>query len=195
MAKKKKEEIKEEVKEETTEPKKVWWSKEDARALAAQMHKDAHEIKVEVLEGGKLPSKAHPSDAGWDLYATEDITIYPGQVMKHPLNIKLQLPAGTWAEITSKSGLGSKGLLVYAGVIDESYRGIPHAVFTNLWIIDQLDAEGIPLMRTDPIVIKKGEKLAQLIMNPYNPAFFLTQVDQVDTNTSRGAGGFGSSGK
>jgi dUTPase len=115
--------------------------------------------------------------------------------MKHPLNIKLQLPAGTWAEITSKSGLGSKGLLVYAGVIDESYRGIPHAVFTNLWIIDQLDAEGIPLMRTDPIVIKKGEKLAQLIMNPYNPAFFLTQVDQVDTNTSRGAGGFGSSGK
>jgi dUTPase len=115
--------------------------------------------------------------------------------MKHPLNIKLALPTNTWAEITSKSGLGAKGLLVYAGVIDQAYRGIPHVVFTNLWVIDHVDADGFPIMRTTPIVIKKGEKLAQLIMNPYNEAFYMTQVDQVEANTDRGAGGFGSSGK
>lgn len=167
---------------------------EETKALVQKLFQETHEIKVEVLEGGKMPTKAHPTDAGFDLYATSDITIYPGQVMKHPLNIRMAFPLNTWAEITSKSGLGSKGLMVYAGVIDESYRGIPHVVFTNLWIIDQIDEQGFPLMRTQPIVIKKGEKLAQLIMNPYNSAFYMTQVDKVDTSTDRGSAGFGSSG-
>ncbi len=168
---------------------------DEAKAFAQKIHQEMNEIKVEVLEGGKMPTKAHATDAGWDLYATEDITIYPGQVMKHPLNIRLQLPPNTWAEITSKSGLGARGLMVYAGVIDQSYRGIPHVVFTNLWIIDQIDEQGFPLMRTSPIIVKKGEKLAQLIMNPYSENFFMTQVDKVETDTDRGAGGFGSSGK
>lgn len=170
-------------------------TQEEARAFAQKIFQETNEIKVEVLEGGKMPTKAHKTDAGWDLYATDDITIYPGQVMKHPLNIRLELPPNTWAEITSKSGLGAKGLLVYAGVIDQAYRGIPHVVFTNLWIIDTLDEDGVPLMRVNPIVIKKGEKLAQLIMNPYNENFYMTQVDKVNTDTDRGAGGFGSSGK
>lgn len=166
----------------------------DIQSMVDSIKRNAYEIKVEVLEGGKLPTKAHPTDAGFDLYATSDITIYPGQVLKHPLNIRMELPAGTWAEITSKSGLGSKGILVYAGVIDQSYRGIPHVVFSNLWLIDQLDEDGIPLMRTTPVVIKKGEKLAQLIMNSYNEQFYMTQVESVDTATERGTGGFGSSG-
>jgi dUTP pyrophosphatase len=165
-----------------------------AHAIMQKLNKDTFEIKVEVLEGGTMPSKAHDSDAGFDLYATEDITIYPGQVMKHPLNIRLALPINTWAEITSKSGLGAKGLMVYAGVIDENYRGIPHVIFTNLWIIQGLDEDHIPLMRIEPIVIKKGEKLAQLIVSPYSRNFYLTQVDKVETDTDRGIGGFGSSG-
>lgn len=170
-------------------------TQEEAKALAQKIFRETYEIKVEVLEGGKMPSKAHKTDAGWDLFATEDITIYPGQVMKHPLNIRLELPANTWAEITSKSGLGAKGLMVYAGVIDQAYRGIPHVVFTNLWIIDQIDENGFPLMRTNPIVIKKGDKLAQLIMNYYSENFYMTQVDKVNTDTDRSTGGFGSSGK
>jgi dUTP pyrophosphatase len=114
--------------------------------------------------------------------------------MKHPLNIRLELPPGTWAEITSKSGLGARGLLVYAGVIDQAYRGIPHVVFTNLWMIHGLDEDGIPLMRTQPIVIKKGEKLAQMILSPYSDNFYLTQVESVSTDTDRSTEGFGSSG-
>lgn len=152
-------------------------------------------IEVEVLDGGTLPAKKHTSDAGFDLYATSDIVIYPGQVVKHPLNIRLKLPKNTWAEITSKSGLGAQGLLVYAGVIDEEYRGIPHVVMSNIFLIQGLDPDGLPLMRTNPIVVKKGEKLAQLIMNPYNPEFFIEQVPSVDTDTNRGEGGFGSTGK
>lgn len=152
-------------------------------------------IGVEVLEGGRLPYKVNKTDAGFDLFATEEIKILPGQVQKHPLNIKLQLPQGTWGEITSKSGLGSKGLLVFAGVIDQEYRGIPHVVMSNIWVMDSLDEDGYPLMRTNPIIIKKGEKLAQLIMSPYSPEYFIEQVESVDTNTARGEGGFGSTGK
>jgi dUTP pyrophosphatase len=168
---------------------------ENRDKVLAKVKENYFKIEVEILNGGKLPFKANPTDAGFDLYATEDVRIVPGQVQKHPLNIKLKLPKGTWGEITSKSGLGSKGLLVYAGVIDQEYRGIPHVVMSNIWVIQDIDADGYPLMRTDPIIVKKGEKLAQLIMSPYSPEYYIEQVETVDTNTSRGAGGFGSTGK
>jgi dUTP pyrophosphatase len=166
----------------------------DRDAVLAKVKESYFKIEVEVLGDGKLPSKKHKSDAGWDLYATSDIQIYPGQVLKHPLNIKMKLPKGTWCEITSKSGLGAQGLLVFAGVIDEEYRGIPHVVMSNIWIIKELDDEGCPLMRIEPIVIKKHEKLAQLIMNPYSSEFYIEQVESVDTDTARSTGGFGSTG-
>lgn len=162
---------------------------------AAAVRKQAFEIQVQVEEGGKMPTKAHQEDAGFDVYATEDITLFPGQVKKTPLNIRLNLPVSTWAEITTKSGLGAKGQLVYAGVIDKGYAGIVHVIMTNQWIIDGLDDEGIPLMRTTPIVIKKGEKIAQLIMNPFCDQFYMVQVDKIDKDTARGEGGFGSTGK
>ncbi len=137
-------------------------------------------IDVEVLEGGMLPTKAHKTDAGFDLYASEDVTLIRGQITKHPLNIKLKLPANTYARIETKSGLGSRGMLVYAGIIDEEYRGIPHVVCT--------------LLTPDPLIIKKGQKIAQLIMEPYSPKFIMQQVESVSIDTSRSSGGFGSSG-
>lgn len=142
-------------------------------------------IEVEALDGGKIPFKTHKTDAGFDLFATEDVSACNGEVTKHPLNIKMKLPEGTYAQITSKSGLGSKGLLVYAGIIDESYRGIPHVVCTLLKSDTHNQQE---------IVIKKGQKLAQLIMHPYSPEYFMEQVEHVSDDTERGAGGFGSTG-
>src|SRR5665213_1089228 len=102
--------------------------KKHVEALRDQMFK----IEVEVMDGGKLPCKAHKTDAGFDVFATDDIILCPGQVIKHPLNVRMKLPQGTWARIETKSGLGSKGHFVYAGVIDETYRGVPHAIMTNL---------------------------------------------------------------
>lgn len=165
------------------------------KALRDQMFK----IEVEVLEGGKLPCKAHPTDAGFDVFATDDIVLYPGQVVKHPLNIRFKLPKGTWARIETKSGLGSKGQFVYAGVIDESYRGVPHAIMTNLnWNTTPfLDTDGERNVHLNPeaITIKKGEKVAQVTMNPHSNEFFIAQVEKVSTDTDRGEGGFGSTGK
>ncbi len=166
---------------------------EEGRALAQKMYEETYKIEVEVMEGGKLPSKANPNDAGFDLYATSDITLYPGQVLKHPLNIKMKLPTGSWGRIETKSGLGSKGMMVWAGVIDEGYRGVPHVIMSN---INMTTVEG-PYVgpNTKPLVIKKGEKVAQMTMNPHANDFFCVQVESVDTNTSRGEGGFGSTGK
>ncbi len=155
--------------------------------------KSTYEIQVEVLEGGKMPLKAHASDAGFDLFASEDITIFPGQIQKHPLNIRLGLPENCWAEITSKSGLGAKGLLVFAGVIDSGYTGIPHVVMTNLKMVDG-EINGRPTTNHNPLQIKKGDKLAQLILNPYSQNFYMVQVDKVSKETDRGSAGFGSTG-
>lgn len=170
-------------------------SKEEAQAVFEKIKSDAYKIEVEVMADGQLPSKKNQTDAGFDVYATSDITLYPGQVLKHPLNIKCKLPAGSYMRVETKSGLGSQGHLVYAGIIDELYRGIPHVVMTNVNLITGLDEDGFPLMRTTPIVIKKGEKLAQLIMHPYSTEYYVEQVESVDTNTARGEGGFGSTGK
>ena len=143
---------------------------------------DKFKIEVEVLEDGKLPCKAHKTDAGFDLFATRDVYVANGVINKVPLNIKMKLPEGTYAQITSKSGLGSKGLLVYAGIIDESYRGIPHVVCTNLQNSGEV------------LLIKKGQKLAQLIIHPYSSEYYMEHVDNVSEDTERGSGGFGSTG-
>lgn len=165
-------------------------NKKDHEAVSRYLGtSEDYEIRVILGENAKMPNKAHPDDAGFDLYAVEDVRIYPGEVKKVPLNIKMALPPGTWANVTGKSGLGSKGLLVYAGVIDAGYRGVVHVVMTNVKL--RLE-NGQP--NTEPIVVLKGEKLAQLIMSPYKNTYFMTQVSELDS-TSRGEGGFGSSGK
>jgi len=163
--------------------------------LQHKLYRDIYEVKVQIEEGGQLPSKVRVSDAGFDLYATEDITLVPGQSGKTPLNIRLELPANTYAEITTKSGLGSKGHSVRSGIVDSEYRGIVHVIHSNVSIISHIDVEGYPIMRTEPLVIKKGDKIAQLIIHPFNSLYYITRVDQVDMNTDRGDGGFGSTGR
>ena len=158
-----------------------------------KIHESTFKIEVKVEQDGKVPSKVRQSDAGFDLYATHDFDLYPGEVIKHPLNIRMKLPQGTWAEITTKSGLGSKGQLVYAGVIDEEYRGIPHVIMTNVKLTSHIE-DGLRVANSNPISFKKGDKIAQLIMNPYNPHYFIEVVENIDTNTSRAEGGFGSTG-
>lgn len=167
----------------------------DKKQQMQKILEEAYKIEVKVEEGGKLPSKVRQSDAGFDLFATEDITLYPGQSGKTPLNVRLKLPENTYAEITTKSGLGSRGHAVRAGIIDEEYRGIINVIHSNVALIEGLDQDGLPLMFTNPLVIKKGEKIAQLIIHPYSKHYYIEEVPDIDMNTSRGEGGFGSTGK
>ena len=161
----------------------------------ASLYDRTYKVEIKVEEGGKLPHKVRKTDAGFDLFATEDVILYPGQSGKTPLNVRLKLPINTYAEITTKSGLGSKGHSVRAGIIDEEYRGIINVIHSNVALIAGLDNDGLPLMNTQPLVIKKGDKLAQLIIHPYSSLYFIEEVQELDMNTSRGEGGFGSTGK
>ena len=153
---------------------------ERLKILKQKFVKDTYRIGCEVLEGGRVPHKTHSSDAGFDVFATEDIVIKRGEMIKHPLNIKLEIPKGAYLHLHVKSGLGSKGMAITSCVIDESYRGIPHVVATCL--VDE------------PIVIKKGQKLAQLVPYPFSTSFYFEEVDSVSEDTERGGGGFGSTG-
>lgn len=148
--------------------------------IKKQMVKDTYCIKCQVLDGGRVPEKANPNDAGFDVFATEDIVIRKGEMTKHPLNIKMEIPKGSYLHLHVKSGLGSKGMAITSCVVDEGYRGIPHVVATCL--VDE------------PIIIKKGQKLAQLVPYPFSTNYYFEQVEAVDENTNRGAGGFGSTG-
>lgn len=154
------------------------------------MRERLYEIQVEVLEGGKLPTKAHASDAGFDLYSPEDFKILPGQVKRIPLNIRFKLPSSSYLSIESKSGLGAKGLLVFAGVIDAGYSGVVSAVISNIKTVNDDGS-----VNTTPIVFHKGDKLCQCVPFPFSTIYYIKIVDQIEQITDRGEKGFGSSGK
>jgi dUTP pyrophosphatase len=166
----------------------------DARNIVKKIHEEAFKIEVKVESGGKLPNKVRQSDAGFDVFATEDIALYPGQSGKTPLNIRLKLPKSTYAEITTKSGLGSRGHSVRAGIIDEEYRGVVHVIHSNVDVVEEAKGGEFFKIKREPLFIKKGEKIAQMIIHPYSSNYYIEEVSEIDTATSRGEGGFGSTG-
>ncbi|MBV1780318.1 dUTP diphosphatase [Paeniglutamicibacter sp. ABSL32-1] len=129
-----------------------------------------------------VPSYAHEGDAGADLCAREDVTLAPGQRALVPTGVSLALPLGYVGLIHPRSGLATKhGLTVVnaPGTVDAGYRG-------------ELK---VTLLNTDaatPIVLKRGDRIAQLVIQKVERAHFI-QVQDLD-DSSRGAGGFGSTG-
>ncbi len=126
-----------------------------------------------------LPTRAHPDDAGLDLYNLEDFQLEPGQGRAVKTGIALAVPQGYVGLVADRSSLGKRGLKTAGGVIDAGYRGEVHIV---LWNISGQTFE-----------LKRGERLAQLLIIPIGtPA--VEEVSSLD-DTARGEKGFGSSGK
>lgn len=129
-----------------------------------------------------LPSYAHQGDAGADLCAREDVTLEPGERRLVPTGVAIALPLGYVGLIHPRSGLATKhGLTVVnaPGTVDAGYRG-------------ELK---VTLLNTDtrtPIVLKRGDRIAQLVIQKVERATFI-QVAELD-ETVRGTGGFGSTG-
>lgn len=132
-----------------------------------------------------LPTRAHPTDAGIDLYASEDTTLKPGERKLVGTGIAIGLNPGTVGLIHPRSGLALKqGLSIVnsPGTIDEEYRGEVKVCLINL---DQ----------HDPITITRGDRIAQLVLQEV----LLSPVQEVEDvaelgATDRGAGGYGSTG-
>ena len=137
-------------------------------------------VKAQKLDlNAKLPTRAHTDDAGFDLYANENCTLYENETATIKTGIALAIPKGCVGLIWDKSGLAAGGLKTAGGVIDAGYRGEIKVVVINL--------------SGDIYHIAQGQKIAQLLIQQIEtPA--LEEVGALENNTERGLGGFGSSG-
>ena len=142
-------------------------------------------VRVKKLHpNAKLPTYGSPEAAGADLYACleAEVTIEAGKTVFVPTGIAMEVPKGYAGLIYARSSLGSKRGLAPAnkvGVIDSDYRGEVMVALHNHGTVDQ--------------TIAHGERVAQLLVTPVlAPAF---EVCDDLTDTDRGAGGFGSTGK
>jgi dUTP pyrophosphatase len=136
------------------------------------------QLEVKLLsELAKLPTRSHNS-AGYDLYSAECVVISPGQHALVSLGIATAFPVGYVALLWDRSGMGSKGIHRFAGVIDADYRGEWKVILWN---------------STDkPFHILSGDKIVQCLFQRVEAPEVL-QVEQLD-DTSRGSCGFGSTG-
>lgn len=138
------------------------------------------EIKIKKLrEDAILPSYAHSGDAGMDFYSVGDFVLEQGQRMAIPTGISMELPEGYVALVWGKSGLAVKnGVAILGGVIEHTYRGEYKILVLNTGY--------------DDLIIKKGQKIAQVLIQPIVSAE-IKEVEEL-SETVRGENGFGSSG-
>src|SRR5699024_2574909 len=85
-----------------------------------------------------IPTKAHPSDSGFDLYASEDVVIEPGDTAIVPTGIAVELPQGYEAQVRPRSGITAKTKLrVQVGTIDNGYKGEIGVIVDNIHPLKQ----------------------------------------------------------
>ena len=153
------------------------------RAAVGQDGREGLQFKrVREDEQFTLPLRGHDDDAGFDLYVSRDTWVPAGEFVDIPSNTAAHIPDHTWGYLTGRSStLRKKGLLVNPGVIDAGYRGELFA--------------GVQNMTGEPVLVKAGERVAQLIIlangsEPFEPV----QIDRFESETARGENGFGSTG-
>lgn len=138
-------------------------------------------LKVKKLSpDAVLPSYAHYGDAGMDVYSNETVTIEPGQAVKIKSGVSFEIPEGFVGLMWDKSGLSTNHKLkTLGGVIDSSYRGESLLGIINLG--------------ETAYTIEKGHKVCQLLIQKIETVE-IKEVEEL-SDTTRGAGGFGSTGK
>lgn len=152
------------------------------------------DLKVKRLtKTAELPYKAHEPDAGFDIFADETVEILPGQTILVSTGIAIAIPMGYYGRLKSRSGLTAKTpLRIQEGTIDAGYIG-EIKVIAECKAIDYFkDTEEYIAMNYGRYTINKGDKIAQLIIQPL-PEVQLYISESLD-DTDRGEGGFGSSG-
>lgn len=128
----------------------------------------------------KLPAYAYAGDAGMDLFTVEDYTLKPGERHIFPTGIAMKIPEGFVALVWDKSGLSHKaGMKVFGGVLDSNYTGE--------YLI------GLMNLSSEPHEFKKGDKIAQVLIQPVATAT-IEEVQELP-ETNRGDKRHGSSGK
>ncbi len=128
-----------------------------------------------------LPHKAHATDAGFDLAIPAEQILEPDTQMMIDLEFALEIPPGWYGQVQGRSSVFQRGMSVHPGVIDADYRGSIRLLLRN--------------KRPVPQHLQRGERLAQLMFLPV-PDVTLTPVPpEALSETARGRGGIGSTGR
>lgn len=132
-----------------------------------------------LYENAKVPTRAHHDDAGIDIYAHGTHIVEPHHTLAIPTGVSMELEKGYVSLVWDKSGVAMKSIKTVGGVIDAGYRGEYKIMVHNLSDV--------------PYTFENGDKVAQILIQKVEfPE--LVEVDELSDST-RGVGGFGSTGK
>lgn len=137
------------------------------------------DVNIKLLDDGKIPVYKTDGSAGADCFARIDVAIASKETAIVPLGFAVEIPKGYEMQIRPRSGLATKGKRGLFGTIDSDYRGEVCAIIYN--------------SSDNEFVVKKGDRIAQCLIAPVIIASF-NAVDKL-SETERGNGGFGSTGK
>lgn len=147
------------------------------------LNQDIQYIKVRDV---KDPQRGTDESAGIDFFIPNDfyeVTLSPGESAFIPSGIKMIVPKGFSGNFYNKSGIGKKSIIVGAQVVDSDYRGEVHLNVINV---------GTKMQRLQP-----GQKLVQMLVQPmltFKPKQISPEDFELQSDTERGEGGFGSTG-
>lgn len=141
------------------------------------------EVKIINKSNNALPEYQTSGAAGMDIraFVPSDIKIKPGEVKLVPTGLYLEIPKGYEIQVRARSGLALKNSIGVAngiGTIDSDYRGELCVILVNFG--------------QNEFVVKNGDRIAQMVLNKYEPIEFVVYEEL--SSTERGEGGFGSSG-
>jgi dUTP pyrophosphatase len=149
----------------------------------ANKKEDNIKIKIKKIHPDAIiPKYAHDGDAGMDLFSVEDVVIKPRYRLAVRTGLEFEIPNGYEMQIRPRSGMALKSgitVLNTPGTVDSGYRGEIKAILINL--------------SSEDYSIKKGDKICQAIINKVERV----QIEETKelSETKRGKGGFGSTGK
>ena len=141
-------------------------------------------IKVKIVlddEKAKLPTYAHDSDAGADVYSVDTITVEPGKTVLVSTGIRTEIPLGYEIQLRPRSGMSAKTPMRIANspaTIDANFRGVIKVIMHNTG--------------NEPYTINTGDRIAQMVIMPV-PMIEWEEVNEL-SSSDRGEGGYGSTG-
>jgi dUTP pyrophosphatase len=151
--------------------------------LEAEVTTVTVKVRVKKLSpDAKIPKAARAGDVAFDLYSTIDYELRPGERFAVPTGIAVEIPTGYEGQVRPRSGLALKeGVTVLntPGTVDSGYRGEVKTIMIN--------------HNEESFMITKGMRISQLAIRPV-PEVEFVEVDEL-SDTERGEGGFGSTGK
>ena len=136
-------------------------------------------MKVMLDEGAYMPTRAHITDAGYDLRTRESVVIHPHDSRVIDTGVHIQLPEGKCAVVVSKSGLNTMYDITSTGLIDEGFTGSIRIKLYNHGNV--------------PYIFNKGDKISQFYITDYY-GYPLEEAKRLDPS-ERGDNGYGSTGR